>query len=410
MKSFAPLLLLVALAGCQSVPRPRPAPSVQHTVLLVSLDGFRADYIQRPGAVRLRQLAARGVRAERMVPAFPSKTFPNHYTIITGLRPEHHGIVANSMWDEVIGKKFTISDTAVTHDTRWWGGEPLWVTVEKQGKRAASYFWVGSDIVIAGRRPTWWKTYDGRVPNGERVRTVLDWLALPADSAPVFVSTYFSNTDDAGHKYGPDAPQTDSAIADVDRAVGALMDGITARGLTDRVDVVVVSDHGMTALADDRVIYLDDYIDLAKVDIVDITPVGAISPKPGYEDEAYRRLNGAHPHLHVYRKGDVPARFHFNANPRITKLVTVADEGWTMTTHALAEKNGPPKGGAHGYDNQLPSMGALFIAAGPDFRSGVVVPPFQNIHVYDLLASIIGVKAAPTDGSADSTRVMLRRP
>ena len=410
MKRLAPLLLLAACVGCHSLPSPAPTPNAQRTVLLVSLDGFRADYIQRPGAVRLRQLAARGVRAERMVPAFPSKTFPNHYTIITGLRPEHHGIVANSIWDDVIGKKFTISDTAVTHDPRWWGGEPLWVTVEKQGKRAASYFWVGSDIVIAGRRPTWWKTYDGRVPNDERVRTVLEWLALPADSAPAFVSTYFSNTDDAGHKYGPDAPQTDSAIAEVDRAVGALVDGIAARGLSNRVDVVVVSDHGMTALASDRVIYLDDYIDLTKVDIVDITPVGAISPKGGYEDEAYRRLSGAHPHMQVYRKGEVPARFHFNANPRITRLVTVADEGWTMTTHASAQRNGLPKGGTHGYDNFLPSMGALFVAAGPDFREGVVVPPFQNIHVYDLLASIIGVKPAANDGSADSTRLMLRRP
>ena len=157
-------------------------------------------------------------------------------------------------------------------------------------------------------------------------------------------------------------------------------------------------------------IYLDDYIDLTKVDIVDITPVGAISPKGGYEDEAYRRLSGAHPHMQVYRKGEVPARFHFNANPRITRLVTVADEGWTMTTHASAQRNGLPKGGTHGYDNFLPSMGALFVAAGPDFREGVVVPPFQNIHVYDLLASIIGVKPAANDGSADSTRLMLRRP
>ncbi|MHB1312957.1 MAG: alkaline phosphatase family protein [Gemmatimonadaceae bacterium] len=410
MKRLAPLLLLAALAGCHAAPRSVPAPDAHRTVLLVSLDGFRADYIQRPGAVRLRQLAARGVRAERMVPAFPSKTFPNHYTIVTGLRPEHHGIVANAMWDDVIGKKFTIGDTAVSHDTRWWGGEPLWVTVEKQGKRAASYFWVGSDIVIAGRRPTWWKTYDGRVPNGERVKTVLDWLALPADSAPSFVSTYFSNADDAGHRFGPDAPQTDSAIAEVDREVGALVDGIAARGLANRVDIVVVSDHGMTALAPDRVIYLDDYIDLAKVDIVDMTPVGAISPKPGYEDEAYRRLTGANPHMQVYRKGEVPARFHFNTNPRITQLVTVADEGWTMTTHALAQRHGLPSGGTHGFDNLLPSMGALFVAAGPDFREGVVVPPFQNIHVYDLLAGILGVKPAANDGSADSTRMMRRRP
>jgi predicted AlkP superfamily pyrophosphatase or phosphodiesterase len=378
-------------------------------VLLVSLDGFRADYITRPAAVRLRELAARGVRAERMIPAFPSKTFPNHYTIVTGLRPEHHGIVANSMWDGTIGKKFTISDTLVTHDPRWWGGEPLWVTVERQGKRAASYFWVGSDIEIGGRLPTWWKRYDGRVPNRDRVATVLDWLSLPVDSAPAFVSTYFSTVDDAGHKYGPESPQVDTAIAEVDRQIGALVDGLAARGLSQRVNLIVVSDHGMTTVASDRVIYLDDYIDLSRVDIVDASPVGALAPKAGYEDEAFRRLSGAHPRLQVYRKRDVPARFHFSTHARITSLVTVVDEGWTLTTRAAMRRSGKLSGGAHGYDNELPSMGALFIAAGPDFRKGVVVPPFQNIHLYDLMARLVGVRPAPNDGSPDSTRAMLRR-
>ena len=411
-RSFTAVLLAFS-AACQRTPAVSvsvPAPDAVRAVLLVSLDGFRADYIHRPVAVRLRALAASGVRAERMVPAFPSKTFPNHYTLVTGLRPEHHGIVANSMWDDVIGKKFTIADTLVTHDTRWWGGEPLWVTVEKQGRRAASYFWVGSDIVIAGRLPTWWKRYDGRVPNTERAKTVLDWLAMPPDTGPSFVSIYFSDVDDAGHKYGPGAPQVDSAIARVDSIIGVLVDGIAARGLAGRVDIVVVSDHGMANLAPERVIYLDDYIDLARVEIVDITPVGAISPKPGYDAEAYTRLKAAHPHMHVYRKGEVPERFHFNTHPRITKLVTLADEGWTMTTHAYVQKNGVPQGGTHGYDNQLPSMGALFVASGPDFRQGLVVPPFQNIHVYDLLARLLQVTPAPNDGSMDSSRTFLRRP
>jgi predicted AlkP superfamily pyrophosphatase or phosphodiesterase len=418
MKRLSLFALLLLGGACRhSSPAPIPVHSVvapgtpvARAVLLVSIDGFRADYIHRPAATRLRALAASGVRAERMVPAFPSKTFPNHYTLITGLYPEHHGIVANSMWDDVIGKKFTIPDTAVTHDARWWGGEPLWVTVENQGKRAASFFWVGSDIRISGRLPSWYRTYDGTVPNAARVQTVLDWLAMPASTGPAFVSAYFSDVDDAGHRYGPDASQVDSAIANVDAMIGALVDGISARGLAGQVDIIVVSDHGMTALSPERVIYLDDYIDLAKVDIVDITPVGSISPKPGYDDEAYVRLKGAHPHMQVYRKGEVPARYHFNTHPRITKLVTIADEGWTMTTHASVARAGLPHGGTHGYDNQLPSMGALFEASGPDFGQGVVVPPFQNIPVYDLLARLLSVKPAPNDGSADSTRALLRQP
>ncbi|MEK6611221.1 MAG: ectonucleotide pyrophosphatase/phosphodiesterase [Gemmatimonadota bacterium] len=411
MNRLISLALLVLSAACQHAPAAStPAPAVSaRTVLLVSLDGFRADYIRRPGAMRLRALAASGVRAERMLPAFPSKTFPNHYTLVTGLRPEHHGIVANTMWDGVIGRKFTISDTAVTHDPRWWGGEPLWVTVENQGKRAASFFWVGSDIKINGRLPTWFRTYDAKVPNETRVSTVLDWMAMPAGTGPAFISTYFSDLDDAGHRYGPEAPQVDSAIARVDLLIGSLVDGIAARGLAGQVDVIVVSDHGMVSLAPDRVICLDDYIDLARVEIVDITPVGAISPEPEYEAEAFARLKGAHPHMQVYRKGEIPERFHFNTHPRITKLVTVADEGWTMTTRALVQRNGLPKGGAHGYDNQLSSMGALFVASGPDFKQGILVPPFQNIHVYELLARLLGVRPAPNDGSMDSTRSFLRR-
>jgi predicted AlkP superfamily pyrophosphatase or phosphodiesterase len=409
MRSFIALVLPI-IAACANAPAPSTTASASpdRVVLLVSLDGFRADYIHRPAAARLRALAASGVRAERLIPVFPSKTFPNHYTIVTGLYPEHHGIIANSMYDAVIGKQFSTSDTSVTHDPRWWGGEPLWNTVERQGKKAASFFWVGSDIKINDRLPTWYRPYDVRVPNAVRVQAVLDWLAMPAATGPSFVSMYFNDVDDAGHKYGPVAPETDTAIARVDSLIGALVDGIAARGLRARVDVVVVSDHGMAPLAADRVIYLDDYVDLSRVTIVDGAPVGALVPAPGYEAEAYAKLKAAHPRLQVYRKGEVPARFHFNRHSRITPLITIADEGWTMTTRAIATRSGPPRGGNHGYDNSLPSMGALFVASGPSFKQGVVVPPFQNIHVYALLAGLLGVTPAPNDGSPDSTRALLR--
>lgn len=420
MRPLLTLLVLAATACMHAPPASTTATSPaavaplaipeDRVVLLVSLDGFRADYINRPFAVRLRELATSGVRAERMVPAFPSKTFPNHYTIVTGLHPEHHGIIANTMFDAAIGRTFTVSDTAVTHDPRWWGGEPLWSTVERQGKKSASFFWVGSDIKISGRLPTWYRIYDGRVPNRMRVQTVLEWLSQPAGTGPSFVSIYFSDVDSVGHAFGPDAPQTDSAIARVDSLVGALMDGMTTLGLRASVNLVVVSDHGMAPLAADRVIYLDDYVDLSRIRVVDLSPVGSLMPAADYAAEVYARLKGAHPHLHVYRKGELPARLHFNTNARITPLVTIADEGWTLTTRVAAARLGVPRGGAHGYDNVLPSMGALFVAAGPDFRAGVVVPPFQNIHVYSLLAGLLRVTPAPNDGSPDSTRALLRAP
>ena len=320
---------LVWLLACITCTPPHPpAPASGQTTILVSLDGFRWDYIDRPQAVNLRALAARGVRARRMVPAFPSKTFPNHYTMVTGLYPEHSGIISNTMWDDVIGKTFTMSARDVMVDPRWWGGEPLWVTAVKNGKKSASFFWPGSDVAIGGVLPTYYRVYDGRIRNATRVRSVLEWLVLPADSAPLFITMYMSDVDHAGHEFGPDAPQADSAIAHVDSMVGALVSGIAAAGLTDRVNVVIVADHGMVAVSPDRQIFLDDYIDLAQVTVVDWSPVASIRPRQGYEDSVYARLKTAHPQLAVYRKADIPARLHYQASPRITPIVAIAADGW----------------------------------------------------------------------------------
>lgn len=412
-KSLSVFLSTIAavVAGCTPRGVAEPAPTGKQSVVLISLDGFRWDYLDRPGAVHLRALAAAGVRAERMVPAFPSKTFPNHYSIVTGLYPEHHGIVANSMQDSVLGH-FAIGDNPATRDGRWWFGEPIWVTAEKQGVRSASYFWPGSEAPIKGVRPTWYKKYDSSVPRADRVRSVLDWLSLPADSAPRMITAYFSDADDAGHNYGPLSPQVDSAIVRVDSAVGAIVDGIARMGLAGTVNVIVVADHGMTEISGTRSIYLDDYVSLDSLDVIDWTPVAAIAPKRGQDSYVYTKLHGANLHLAVYRKAEVPARFHFNEGSRITAIVAMADEGWTITTHQREEKaSRAPRGGsggAHGYDNQLLSMGALFVAEGPAFNRGLRVPPFQNIHVYALLAQILHLQPAQTDGSLDSVRVMLR--
>lgn len=405
---FRHLLPLLVLAGC-AAPKGRPPydpppPRAPQSVVLVSLDGFRADYLDRPAAVRLREIAARGVRARWMTPAFPTKTFPNHYTIVTGLHPEHHGIVSNTMRDAALGT-FRISDTIATRDGRWWGGEPIWITAEKQGRRAASFFWPGSEAAIGGMRPTRWKKYDDAFPNAPRVDSVLAWLSAP--DAPAIVTLYFSIVDHAGHDFGPDAPQTDSAIATVDSMMGRLVDGLRTRGLDDKVNVVIVSDHGMHETPKDEVIALDDYIALDDVDVIDWTPVGLVQPKPGKLDAVYAALAHANPHLKVYRRADVPERFHYRAHPRIPDLVLVADEGWSISTRSR-RATWPPHGATHGWDHEAPSMRALFVAAGPAFKRGETVAPFQNIHVYDLLCRILGLAPAPNDGSPDSTRALLR--
>lgn len=399
--------VLVAL-GCAPLSTAQPDPQ---QVVLISIDGFRWDYLDRPGAVRLRELAARGVRAERMIQVFPTKTFAAHYSMVTGLHPGEHGILANNIWDDAIGRRFTLSDREVMADPRWWGGEPIWVTAERQGVRAAAYFWPGSDVEIQGVRPTWYRVYNGSTPNDRRVRTVLGWLGRDMVEAPRMVTLYFSDVDNAGHEFGPDAPATDAAIAHVDSQVGMLVDGIAERGIAHRVNLIVVSDHGMAATSRDRQITIDDYLDMRRVRVVDWSPVLALSPDPDYLDEAYRRLRGAHPHLQVYRKGELPARFHYNDHPRITPIVAVADEGWSITTRASLRQRAPASldGGTHGYDPELVSMGALFVAQGPAFKEGVTVPPIRSIHLYELMAHILGLQPAPNSGSLEAVRGVLRR-
>jgi predicted AlkP superfamily pyrophosphatase or phosphodiesterase len=377
-------------------------------VVLVSLDGFRADYFERPAAAHLRELAAQGVHAQWMQSSYPSLTFPNHYAIVTGLYPEHHGIIGNAIQDSLLGR-FTMGDSAANTDARWWGGEPIWSTVEKQGKRAAVFFWPGSEAPEGGVRPEFWRHYDGRVPFSARMAQVISWLGMKGDSAPDLIAVYFSEPDHQGHLHGPDSPQVDTAIAQVDAVIGQLMAGIDSLRMRDQVDVIVVSDHGMAPTSSSRVIYLDDY---APADWFTTLEGGAgarIAPKPGYADSVYARLHGADPHLTVYWKNEVPPRFHYDSNPRIPAIVAMADVGWYVTTHAFVRnRKMPDAGGEHGYDPAAPQMRALFVARGPDFKRGVTVGGFQNIHVYDLLARLLHVTPAPNDGSPDSTAAMLR--
>jgi predicted AlkP superfamily pyrophosphatase or phosphodiesterase len=402
---FIPLgLALLALAGCLA--RPIPAPIRPRAVVLVSLDGFRPDYLDRPAAVRLRDLAAHGVRARWLRPVAPTLTFPNHYTIVTGLYPAHHGIVGNSIRDPAIRRPFSIGDTAAVQDPRWWGGEPIWVTAERQGRRTAAFFWPGSEAPIEGRHPTWYRRYDPAVPNRTRIDQVLAWLRLPADSAPALVLLYLGDVDQAGHAHGPDALHVDSAIARVDSAIGRLEDGLAASGLTDSVDLLVVSDHGMAPVDSTHLIYLDDYLDPATVEVTDWAPTLPIRPRDGDVNRVYRALAGRNPRLAVYRRADLPARLHYDSTPRIPPLIALAAEGWLITTHARARTGTPPRG-MHGYDPELPSMRAVFLARGPSFQRGVVVPAFENVHLYPLLAALLDVRPAPTDGRLDSLPQLL---
>lgn len=397
---------LIALGACSHA---KHSPKdFKPTVILISFDGLRYDYIDKTETPNLRRLANNGVAAQGMIPAFPSKTFPNHYTIVTGLYPSHHGIVANTMYDPEFNATFKISDRNAVSDGRWWGGEPLWVTAEKQGQISATFFWVGSEAEIMGVRPRYWKPYDGKVPNAERVQQALAWLDLPATERPTFITLYFSHTDDAGHDHGPDSPQVIESIKAADALVGQLIAGLEARGLFEKVHIIITSDHGMTATSDERVIRLSDYVDLKNVEVIDGTPAVTLRPKLGSVDSLYTKLASAHPHMKVFRKEDFPARFHYTGHRRIMPLMCLADDGWAINTRPPESSTRSFNGGNHGYDNLLPSMRATFIAHGPAFKRGLRVAPFQNIHVYNLTAKILKLVPAPNDGSLDSVKVMLR--
>jgi predicted AlkP superfamily pyrophosphatase or phosphodiesterase len=373
-------------------------------LVLVSFDGWRWDYIDRFPTPNLRTLAARGARAERLIPSFPPLTFPNHYTIVTGLYPAHHGIVANTFRDPAMQKRFTMSG-ATAKDPAWWRGEPLWVTAINQGRRAAAMFWPGTEAPIDGVRPTFWRPYDKRVSSAARVDQVVDWLSLPEGERPSLITVYFDEVDTAGHDFGIDSPELASATARLDAALGQLVAGLARIGVADRTTVVVVSDHGMTQLSENRVILLDDDIDVDTVDVLESGGFLAIEPKAGDAAALEARLRGKHPALAIYGRDELPPRLHYRDNPRIAPIIGIPSEGWTVTTrNRLGERHAA----THGFDPRDRSMGALFVAAGPHIRPGIVLAPFENVDVYNFLCSVLELRPAKNDGEDQLRRQLLR--
>lgn len=404
-------LLAVCVVGAVAVCGPPQGQGLDPTVILVSFDGFRWDYRDKAETPNLDRLASEGARAEALIPVFPTKTFPNHYSIATGLHPEDHGIVANNMYDPEMKSKFGLSDRQAVGDGRWWGGEPIWVTLGKQGKKSAAMFWPGSEAEILGRRPTYWLKFDSEMGYADRVQRVLDWLELPRPDRPVFVSLYFSATDTAGHDHGPDSPEVAEAVALLDRTMGRLMEGLDQRGLLDSVNLIVVSDHGMAATDPSRVVFLDDCINIARANVVDWNPVAAMRPPDSEVEPILARLRGCSPHLQVYAKRETPERLHYREHPRIPPVIAIADEGWTITSRASFRRwQGEVAPGNHGYDNNLPSMWGVFFARGPAFRAGASVKSLSAVDVYPLMAEILSIQPAPNDGDPAAYRDLLNPP
>jgi predicted AlkP superfamily pyrophosphatase or phosphodiesterase len=388
------LMLAVVAAGCVQVAPARVVPPVP--VILVSLDGMRPDYLERGVSPNLNRLAAEGARAVAMRPSYPSLTFPNHYTLVTGLRPDHHGVVGNTMNDAAIpGVRFSLDNAEAVTDRRWWDqAEPVWVTAERHGIRTAQMFWPGSEAAIHGVRPGEAPRFDGKLPAASRVDQLLSWLDRPADGRFGFLSLYIDDVDHAGHDFGPDAAETTEAVARVDQAIGRLMDGLQ-RSHVD-ANIVIVSDHGMAAVGKERVVRMDQLLWQAGYLQTASGAYASVDAQPGQDEQVAAALLKPHAHMQCWRKFDVPARLAYGRNARVPGFLCIAETGWTLAFDDQKVAN--LKGGAHGYDNVAPEMRATFIASGPAFKPGVVLPEFDNVDVYPLVMRLLELAPLPSDG------------
>ncbi len=409
-----PLLCLLLLPVTGAVP-PSMAQSADaqtadspDPLIVVSIDGLRWDYLDLHDAPTLSRLTEDGAHVEHLTPVFPTKTFPNHYSTVTGLYPSHHGIIANTMYDPVMDASFSLSDRDAVENPDWWGGEPIWVTAEQQGRTAATYFWPGSEAPVQGTRPTEWFTYDGSVPGPTRVDQALQWLDRPADTRPDLITLYFSRVDTEGHRHGPHSDSVATALREVDGFIQRLLDGLDARGLTDAVNVMVTGDHGMSPTARGRTIVLDDYIDPDDVRFTARNPVAMMEPRSGVSADSVVTALDRAPHLSAYRKGTLPDTLHFDGHRRIPSVVAVADDRWSIRTQAWMDENPDwTGGGTHGYDPRHESMHTLLLAHGPAFGSSTTVDQLSLIHLYELMAALLDVEPAPNNGRLEAARPLL---
>lgn len=391
-------LVVAALLACVLLAQPvQPRPYV----VLVSLDGFRYDYAEKYRAGNILAIGKAGAAAEGMIPSFPTVTFPNHISIVTGQYPEHHGIVGNSFWDPARKEMYSMGRSAT--DGSWYGYKPLWVVAEEQKVKAASMFWPTADAEIGGVRPSYWSRYDGSFPNEQRVAKVLEWLKLPESERPHFITLYFSDADTAGHSFGPESPEVERAVQRVDKLVGDLWTGIQAIPLP--VNLLVVSDHGMQTT--EGYVNLSEFADLSKVRVVTEGPVALIyAPDSETAEQVYAALKNKSPKFEVYRRAETPKRWHFSGNPRIGDLVVCVKEATALVTSAPPVRPGPPRPssrGAHGFDPyDFKTMQAIFYAAGPNVRPGMRIAPFENVHVFPFIAKILDLQSpAGLDGSEE---------
>jgi len=373
-------------------------------VIMISFDGFRWDY---PDLVRLPtfdSLAATGVKAAFLKPAFPSITFPNHYTMVTGLYPDHHGIVANSFYDPVMKKYYSIGNRNAVEDSSFYGGEPIWVTAEKQGVRSASFFWVGSEAPVKGMHPSFWKKYDEKISFNDRIDTVIAWLSLPENQRPKLILFYYHEPDGSGHQLGPDSEAIKPVLVDLDQKLGSFIRKLKALTFFDKINLIVTADHGMQTTPKEQTVMLYNYAEPSLFEIIEgYSPVILLKSKPGKYNEAYQALKKT-PHTSCWESSGMPKKFHYGTSPRTLEFVMLADSAWTIIRNPAQKV----PNGAHGFDPDNPNMHAIFYASGPAFKQNYQASGFINIDLYPLIARVLNLRPAAVDGTIDKVAGMLK--
>jgi predicted AlkP superfamily pyrophosphatase or phosphodiesterase len=396
------ILMVLLIITIPSIIHNNPQLTTSRDILiLVSFDGFKYEYLSsKYKHPNFDILMSQSVTAP-IKPVFPTKTFPNHYSLITGLYPIHHGIVDNSFYAPELNQTFYYRNYT-TQNPAFWLGEPFWNTVKKANMKSATLFWPGSEIAINGQQPDMWMAFDGAMTASERIERAMQWL--DTDDKPQFVTLYFDGIDTAGHIYGPESPDMESAITNyADNALGRLMDAIKVRttALT-QFKLVIVSDHGMAQMSESRVIFIEDYVNLTHVNVLRWSPVVQMWPKDmNMVDSVMTDLSNLS-NARAYRKEDLPAEWNYSNSSRVAPIVVVADLGWTITTRAYFRANWfKLNGGDHGFDPKYSEMNGIFIGRGEPFLSNVTHSQIQSVDVYNILAHLLNVTsyAAPNDGS-----------
>lgn len=395
------LLAFLSVTRCISVRSEREAPYV----VMVSLDGFRWDYDSIYGTPVLDDMADKGVMAVRLIPSFPTKTFPNHYAIATGLYPDHNGIVNNSFYAPDLDLVYRIGDRTMVSNGAFYGGEPIWITAHKAGLKTASFYWVGSEAPIMGMQPDFWKPFDEEVAFSDRVDTVITWLSLPERKRPHLVTLYFEEPDAVSHVYGPLSSETGAVVRSLDSLMGVLREGISKLPHAKKINLIVLSDHGMAEIDTSRYNYIFDTLPQTLVKrIYGGSPVWAVEPVEGMTDSVLYYLNIQHG-MKAYRREDLPAHLHYGTHPRVPAVVLIADPGWVA---GLRPKPSGYNRGDHGYDWKFRDVHSIFYAEGHAFRKGFTVDTLYNVDVYNIISGILNLTPAPNDGNRERILPLFR--